>query len=245
MKKLIITFAAATTLFATFISAQDADLPMAPAPAPAPEYKAPVPYVYNWTGIYIGVNGGWGGGQQEPFNVFTDRFDAFTAPLSGWMFGGTAGAQIQSGHVVLGFEADIDWADIKGSATVVPTIGGIPIAGGTAALTSNITSVSTGRMRVGYALDNWMLYATGGLALLGSNSNVSTVGGAACTIAILGAVCSGTDYRVGATAGAGVEWGFTPNMSAKLEYLYITAASFELSHINVVRAGLNFRFGGL
>ena len=50
---------------------------------------------------------------------------------------------------------------------------------------------------------------------------------------------------VGATAGAGIEWGFTPNMSAKLEYLYVTAASFELSHINVVRAGLNFRFGGL
>jgi len=44
---------------------------------------------------------------------------------------------------------------------------------------------------------------------------------------------------------AGLEYGFTPNLSAKLEYLYVTAASFELSHINVVRAGLNFRFGGL
>ena len=241
MKKFLSAIAAATALFATFMSARAADLPM----APAPEYKAPVPYVYNWTGIYIGVNGGWGGGQQEPFNIFTDRFDAFTAPLSGWMFGGTAGAQIQSGHVVLGVEADIDWANINGSATVVPTIGGVPIAAGTASLTSNITSVSTGRMRVGYALDNWMLYATGGLALLGSNANVSTVGGVACSGAILGALCSGTDYRIGATAGAGIEWGFTPNMSAKLEYLYVTAASFELSHINVVRAGLNFRFGGL
>lgn len=90
MKKLLTAIATATALFATFISARAADLPM----GPAPEYKAPVPYVYNWTGFYIGVNGGWGGGQQEPFNIFTDRFDAFTAPLSGWMFGGTAGAQI-------------------------------------------------------------------------------------------------------------------------------------------------------
>jgi len=226
---------------ATCIVAQAADLPMAPAYQPAPVV---VP-VYNWTGIYIGVNGGWGGGQQEPFNIFTDRFDAFNAPLSGWMFGGTAGAQIQSGHVVLGFEADIDWANITGSATVVPTIGGVPIAAGTASLTSNITSVSTGRMRVGYALDNWMLYATAFFALLGSNANVSTLVGVACNIAVLGAVCSGTDYRLGGTAGAGIEWGFTPSMSAKVEYLYITAASFELSHINVVRAGLNFRFGGL
>ena len=241
MNKIISSIAAAIAFMATCIVAQAADLPMAPAYQPAPVV---VP-VYNWTGIYIGVNGGWGGGQQEPFNIFTDRFDAFTAPLSGWMFGGTAGAQIQSGHVVLGVEADIDWANINGSATVVPTIGGVPIAAGTASLTSNITSVSTGRMRVGYAMDNWMLYATGGLALLGSNANVSTVGGAACNIAILGAVCSGTDYRLGGTAGAGIEYGFTPNLSAKLEYLYVTAASFELSHINVVRAGLNFRFGGL
>ena len=90
MKRVLPSIAAATALVVTCIGAQAADLPA----APAPEYKAPVPYVYNWTGIYIGVNGGWGGGQQEPFNIFTDRFDAFTAPLSGWMFGGTAGAQI-------------------------------------------------------------------------------------------------------------------------------------------------------
>ena len=42
-----------------------------------------------------------------------------------------------------------------------------------------------------------------------------------------------------------LEYGITPNVSAKLEYLYITAVSLELSHLNVVRAGLNFRFGGI
>lgn len=240
MKKLKTAIVAATASFATFISAQAADLPMAPAYQPAPV----VANVYNWTGVYVGVNGGYASGNQDPFNILTNRFDAFSVPFNGWMFGGTAGAQIQSGHVVIGVEADIDWANINGSATVIPTIGGIPVPAGAAGLTTNIHDVSTGRLRVGYALDNWLLYATGGLALLGANTNVSTVGGLACTTALLTAVCSGTDHRLGGTAGAGIEYGITPALSAKFEYLYIAAASLEVSHINELRAGLNFRFGG-
>jgi opacity protein-like surface antigen len=50
--------------------------------------------------------------------------------------------------------------------------------------------------------------------------------------------------RVGATAGLGVEYGLTPNISAKIEYRYIAAASLELSHINEFLAGANYRFGG-
>jgi outer membrane immunogenic protein len=241
MNKVISSIAAATAFVTTCIAAQAADLPMEPA------YKAPVvvQQVYNWTGFYIGVNGGYAWGSQDPFNILTSRFDAFSVPFSGGMFGGTAGAQIQSGHVVIGVEADIDWARINGSATVIPTIGGIPVPAGTAALTTNIHDVSTGRLRVGYALDNWLLYATAGLALLGANSNVSTVGGLACTTALLTAVCSGTDHRLGATAGLGLEYGITPAISAKFEYLYTVAASLEVSHLNEVRVGLNYRFGGL
>ncbi len=247
MKKFLSALAVATASFAAFAAAQAADLPMEPAP------KAPViaQQVYKWTGFYIGANGGYGWGQQDPFGVLTNRFDAFSVPFSGWMFGGTVGAQIQSGHVVMGLEADIDWAKITGSATVVPTIGGVLPGGCTglvncvASLSTSINSVSTGRLRVGYAMDNWLLYATGGLALLDANTSVSTVGGVACSTAILSAVCSGTNYRIGATAGLGVEYGITPNISAKLEYLYIAVASLELSNINVVRAGLNFRFGGI
>jgi opacity protein-like surface antigen len=47
----------------------------------------------------------------------------------------------------------------------------------------------------------------------------------------------------GGTVGAGVEYGFAPNLSAKLEYRYI-AAALELSHINEVLVGVNYRFGG-
>ncbi len=241
MSKVLASIAAAAALLGASVAAQAADV------APEPVYKVPVVAepVYNWTGLYIGANGSYAWGQQDPFGILTNRFDAYSVPFSGWMLGGTAGAQIQSGHVVLGIEADIDWSRITGSANIVPTIGGVPIAGGAAKLTTNINNISTGRFRVGYALDNWLLYATGGLVLAGANTSVSTVGGVACTTAILTAVCSGTDYRIGATAGGGLEYGFTPNLSAKLEYLYITAASLQLSHINVVRAGLNVRFGGI
>ena len=57
--------------------------------------------------------------------------------------------------------------------------------------------------------------------------------------------CSGTNKQVGAALGAGVEYGITQNVSAKLEYLYLTAASLDISHHSEIRAGLNYRFGGM
>ena len=149
----------------------------------------------------------------------------------------------------MGMEADLDWSKISGSATVIPTIGGV-LPGGCAGLDGSLAEYQyqqcQHRRDAGWlcpgqlvALRDWRI------GILGANTNVSTVGGVACTTAILTAVCSGTDYRLGATAGAGLEYGITPNLSAKVEYLYITAASLELSHLNVVRAGLNFRFGGI
>ena len=54
-------------------------------------------------------------GSQDPLNLITNRFDRTSIGFSGGVFGGTAGAQIQSGHVVLGLEADLDWAGLKGS----------------------------------------------------------------------------------------------------------------------------------
>jgi len=57
--------------------------------------------------------------------------------------------------------------------------------------------------------------------------------------------CSGDRKKIGGIAGFGVEYGLTPNLSAKLEYDYMAAASLEIAHINMVKAGLNYRFGGL
>jgi outer membrane immunogenic protein len=89
----------ATALVATCVAAQAADLPMPPGAYQPPPVVIPV---YNWTGFYIGVNGGYGWGNQDAFNLLTNRFDQFSVPFSGGMFGGTFGGQIQSGHVVMG-----------------------------------------------------------------------------------------------------------------------------------------------
>jgi outer membrane immunogenic protein len=147
MNKIVIAVAAtAASLLVACGFAHSADLPLEPA------YKAPmvqpVP-VYNWTGIYLGVNGGYGIGQQTPGSLFGDSFSAFNYNGNDWLGGITAGAQLQSGHTVIGLEADIDWASISGSGTGPMSFNRAAI--GTATLSSTLSSVSTARARVGYA----------------------------------------------------------------------------------------------
>lgn len=227
---LTVAFAAAT------LTAQAADLPTRPAYAPRPAAVA----AYNWTGIYLGINGGYGWGRQDPLSLITSQYDKVNTDMDGWMFGGTFGAQIQSGHVVLGVEGDINWANIKGTTTITPTILGAP-APFAANLATEITSVSTVRTRVGYAAQNWLLYGTGGLAVVRAKATASLAGVACGTAGNL--PCSGDTTRVGVAAGGGVEYGITPNWSAKLEYLWIGAAAND-AYINTVRGGINYRFGG-
>jgi outer membrane immunogenic protein len=89
------------------------------------------------------------------------------------------------------------------------------------------------------------------LVLLGAKTDLKGILGIdpCVTISVINGrpsrlTCNGTNKRVGATAGLGVEYGLTPNISAKIEYRYVTAASLELSHINEFLAGVNYRFGG-
>jgi outer membrane immunogenic protein len=237
------TLAALTATIVISSAAIAADLPLrAPVMARAPA-------AYNWTGVYLGVNGGYAWGKQDPFDVLTNRFDSLSDNLNGWTFGGTAGAQIQVAHVVLGVETDLDWANIKGSAQHTPTIFGTPLPF-TLNADFKIPYVATGRLRAGYAMNNWLFYATGGVALMGNDTTVTTAGGAPCGTLVTILLpnnqlnCSGTKHRIGGTGGAGVEYGLSPNLSVKAEYLYTAAASLELSKINQVRMGLNYRFGG-
>jgi outer membrane immunogenic protein len=79
---------------------------------------APVVAVYDWTGFYIGINGGgaWGRSRQDSsVPSTTGRFN-----ISGGLGGGTVGANWQTGAIVLGIEADLDATDIRGS-TACPT----------------------------------------------------------------------------------------------------------------------------
>jgi outer membrane immunogenic protein len=177
MKKLIIgaAFAAVSSTCAFA-----ADLPMQ-------AYKgAPVvAQVYNWTGLYVGVNGGYGWGSQDPLTLVSNRFDRTGFNVSGGMFGGTMGAQIQQGYVVLGLEGDLDWANVKGNGIISPAIAGIG-QGITLNIASNISAVGTARARVGVAVNNTLFYVTGGAAFVKSSANGTSIAGLPCgTLGVL------------------------------------------------------------
>jgi outer membrane immunogenic protein len=221
-------------------SSHGADLAM-PAPYVAP-VVSPQP-VYSWTGIYFGVNGGYGFGQFTPMSLFSSDFSAFNYNANGWLGGFTAGAQIQAGRTVLGLEADIDWANISGSSSGAINFNGAPI--GAATLSSTLSSVSTARARVGYALDNWLFFATGGLAVTNEKSNLTGPIGFICgTGAFNSPPCSSlAELHLGLSAGAGVEYGITQNLSAKGEWIWVGAGAGNTLKENMLRVGLNWRFG--
>jgi len=205
-------------------AAAAADLPPR-YPAP-PINKAPIfNPVYNWTGFYLGINGGGGWGHSTWDS--TGGFD-----LSGGLVGGTAGYNWQTGAWVFGLEGDVDWTNIKGNTTVACPLG---------CQTSN-SWISTVRGRVGYAFDRFLPYITGGLAL----GNIRT-GQPGFT--------GNTESNAGWTVGAGLEFAVMGNWTAKAEYLYVDLgtnhcgiacgnavvddASFTT---HILRGGLNYRF---
>ena len=103
---------AALALLAASYSAQAADIPR-------PVYKGvrSVVAYYNWTGFYVGINGGYMWGKTEFTGVGGGTFS--TSP-NGWLVGGTVGFNYQVGSWVLGFEGDYNWVDLDGTdASVV------------------------------------------------------------------------------------------------------------------------------
>lgn len=207
--------------------AQAADLPQrAPPVAPAPAVVVPV---YNWSGFYIGANGGygWAGASASSGGVTVDGGD-----LKGPFAGGQVGYNYQAGAFVFGVEFDGQWANIKES-----------YSGFGLTFSDTINYFFTVRGRVGVAAQNFLFYGTGGYAHLGAKSEV-TNGNA--TVSVSG-------DRGGWTAGGGAEVGFG-NVSLKLEYLYVqtfdkdeTVLTVPVSwnvHVHTVKLGLNYRFGG-
>lgn len=169
----------------------------------APIYNAP-PAVATWAGSYVGVAGGGAWGSAVLRDNATGAEQTPRTNLSGGIFGVTAGLNIQNGHWLLGFEGDISAANKKGSTFEFPP---------NAAFSNEVKErwLSTFRGRVGYARDNWLIYATAGGALANvANSLVAPAG-----------VISDQQWHWGWTAGGGVEIKLSQDWSAKVEYLYV------------------------
>jgi outer membrane immunogenic protein len=116
MKKVLL---ATIGLVALAAPAFAADLPQRPAPAPPPVV---VPYVYDWTGFYIGANGGYGS-NRACWGDFTVNGVLFNTEgcnsKSGGVFGGQGGYRWQVGGAVFGVEVQGDWANLRAS---IPSI---------------------------------------------------------------------------------------------------------------------------
>jgi outer membrane immunogenic protein len=219
---------AAGAAVAAVLGAAAANAADLPRPVPAPMVTKAPPYIeqtFNWTGFYVGVNGGGGWGHSR-----TDLSGGFST--SGGVAGGTIGYNAQYGNWVFGFEGDIDWSDVSGSTS----------AAGCPGCSVQNNWLSTARGRVGYAFGRWLPYVTGGLAVGDVQASAPGFPGA-------------TNTQVGWAAGAGVEYALSNNWSAKLEYLHVDLGRFDCGaacgapgtdnvsfHDNLVRGGINFRF---
>jgi outer membrane immunogenic protein len=217
--------------------------------SPAPTYAAPS--VAPWTGFYIGANAGGGiGNAVSDFSVGGASFASVDNSLSGAVAGGQLGYNWQTGPMVFGLEADAQFSSAKGtlSAPCVPALCGLAL---TANYSQEIAWFGTVRGRVGYASGGWLLYATGGYAYgqAKTDANASAPGATA--------TFSAKDFVDGWTAGGGIEVQVVPGWSVKGEYLYadLGRANHSIAFtglptlndsahltLNVVRAGVNFRF---
>jgi outer membrane immunogenic protein len=230
----------------------------------------------SWTGFYIGANGGYGWSHQAVNIAGTPLFDAFVGPAidpviaanpKGFLGGLQAGYNYQFNSVLLGIESDLDWSDIEKKQTDNRTPAAFAGSVFTTSGEQKLDMFGTLRGRLGWTLDNWLVYATGGLAY--GHANLSTVTGSTtadpfCSPLGFFDCTAGSSSRMlaGSVWGAGAEWHFTSTWSAKVEYLYYNLGSISFTSANalnpanpyhssvdfrgdIVRVGLNYSFGGL
>jgi outer membrane immunogenic protein len=205
----------------------------------APAVAAPM---YDWSGYYVGVFGGWGIGNHNlnnalgpgaPFAPFTVNYES-----KGGIGGGEAGYNWQSGSVLVGIEGDVFWSGIKGNDNFA--------LGSNDA--TNLRWGGTLRARGGITVDRLLLFFTGGWAY-GSlvHTNTDPVFG----------IDQFTNDRSGLTAGGGIAYALTDNLIGKVEYRYYDFGRYARSNplngqlpytvdntLSVVTLGLDFKFGG-
>jgi outer membrane immunogenic protein len=238
-------FWGALSLVAMAAPALAADLPVK---APPP----PVIPMYNWSGFYIGGNGGWGQA-DDCWNIFVPVAGPIFATLpegchnkSGGVAGGQIGYRLQlpGNHFVWGIEAQGDWANLNASR--------VSALDRFFTLNTKVDGIGLFTTQLGFAWDTWLVYVKGGAAVTSNQFDVvSTIGG----------IDLATDHstRWGGALGVGFEYGFTPNWSVGLEYDHLFMGSQDFACITAVCAGVlsrvtqdldmvtvrfNYRFGG-
>ncbi|HEY4143008.1 MAG TPA: outer membrane protein [Pseudolabrys sp.] len=200
---------------------------------------------HNWSGVYAGVNAGYGlarnpSSERDPFNFITD---SFAMSSGGWLGGGQLGVNWQTGALVFGLEADLQKTSQSETACVLVCFDTAHLN-----LDEKLSWFGTARARLGFAQGPALFYGTGGLAfgkteLTAEKLFITTVGPDTVS-----------STKTGWTLGAGVESALAGNWSVKAEYLYVDLGNISLTqpdiagtrtvssdiHNNVFRLGLNY-----
>lgn len=216
-----------------------------------PSFISPVS-AYEWTGFYVGLNGGFafGNGDQDITVDSLGFLDTDGAAIStrGAFLGGTAGFNYQMDELVFGVEGDLNWADISGYTNP----DGDP---GNDGYQTSVDWTGTLRGRLGYAVDSFLLYGTAGVAVAGIgiengdvDANVFDPGTGTASTNLTG---------VGYVVGAGVEVAVVDNVSVKAEYNYYdfgtmaftapdslggTEEGTVTTNFHAVKLGVNYAF---
>ena len=215
------------------------------------------PLIYDWTGFYIGANGGYGWSNRcidiTAVNGIGQRaFAEGCSSAGGGVFGGQIGYRWQASQWVFGLEAQGDWANLRNSRDSNSDPGDT--------WKSNINGLGLFTGQIGYAWNASLLYFKGGAAVANTRNDLfTTIGGVG--------IASTERTGWGGTVGVGWEYGFSPNWTAGIEYDYIwrTTDSRHVvdaggnardgqchrhfrrtpaSDVNMITARINYRFGG-
>jgi outer membrane immunogenic protein len=247
MKKVLLATAALTAL-STFLAAPASAADLA---RPAPVYIPPAPVVvplFTWTGCYVGGNVGGLWAKTDWDDSILGNFGSNTA--SGALGGFQGGCNYQVGAWVFGIQGDYDWSNARNNNANAFAAPGFVLTD-----EAHIKSLASVTGRVGYAWDRFLGYVKGGGAWVKSDYSL-LVGGLA--------VATATASNSGWTLGVGGEYAFLNWLTGFVEYDYyrfdnsnsgalvctpavcgIAATNVGIkTEINVLKAGLNFKFGG-
>ncbi|MBR0839586.1 porin family protein [Bradyrhizobium liaoningense] len=233
MKKNLLLAAVSLVALSAAAPALAADL------AARPYTKAPamVAAIYDWSGFYIGINGG-GGFAHSTWDVVGGAREG-SHDATGGTVGGQIGYRWQSGQWVFGVEGQGNWADFTGDnlSAVFATRN-----------RSKIDAFGLITGQVGYAWNNVLIYVKGGAAVVDAKYEVQNLAG--------GVLASNTQTRWGGTVGAGLEYGFAQNWSVGVEYNHIFLSDKDVTFalvpstdrirqdVDMGLVRLNYKFGG-
>jgi outer membrane immunogenic protein len=246
MKKHLLAMTAVFALAATYAGA--ADLPAKAVPAPC-NCTCDATQFGGW---YVGISGGAVKhiAHRSDHDGFLSGDDAtFVTDKWGGIVGGTIGWNIARCRTVWGFEVDGSWTSVSKTFTTDPN------SADPEQFRSRMDAFLTARLRAGVALDNMLLYVTGGLAAARFRTTWEDFNAGATPLDTV----TFSEWRLGWVAGFGVEWTWTGNWTFKSEALYANFSDRERSHtfpgfgpatfthsdeVWIARVGLNYKFGG-